>query len=330
MSDKEHFISVILPLYNNEDIIGNCLEKLSAILREQFSFYEIIVVDNCSIDNSFERINDKLKTIPCARCMSLSRHMSIEIAITAGLETCIGDFVVIMEHGDPSTMIPELVDKCTSSKSGILQGVCIEDENYSRGMIANLFHAYCRKALGVNLHPGSTFFQVLSRKNVNYILKFKDRYRQLRYFTAAIAKQNNFFKYSKTTSTPRSRFRIFLQNIGDGVKLIINNSLHPLRLVSILGLVASAFNLLYIIYVVCVYLFKQEVREGWTTLSLQSGFMFFMIFLVLSLLSEYIGLLLVETRKRPLFFLKEEATSSTSVTNMDILNVMENQDNDYR
>jgi len=256
--------------------------------------------------------------------------MSIEIAITAGLETCIGDFVVIMEHGDPSTMIPELVDKCTSSKSGILQGVCIEDENYSRGMIANLFHAYCRKALGVNLHPGSTFFQVLSRKNVNYILKFKDRYRQLRYFTAAIAKQNNFFKYSKTTSTPRSRFRIFLQNIGDGVKLIINNSLHPLRLVSILGLVASAFNLLYIIYVVCVYLFKQEVREGWTTLSLQSGFMFFMIFLVLSLLSEYIGLLLVETRKRPLFFLKEEATSSTSVTNMDILNVMENQDNDYR
>ena len=100
------------------------------------------------------------------------------------------------------------------------------------------------------------------------------------------------------------------------------NSPHPLRIASTLGLIAGFINLLYITYIIGVYLFKDHVAEGWVTTNFQSAVMFFFIFIILIVLSEYVGRILDETRHRPLYYVVDELNSSVSVANKDRRNVV--------
>src|SRR5438105_2405397 len=92
--------------------------------------------------------------------------------------------------------------------------------------------------------------------------------------------------------------------------IIVTNSTHPLRFVSWLGLFGGTLNVLYVGYVAAIYLFKKDVAAGWTTLSLQTAGMFFFVFLILVILSEYIGRILEESKERPLYYVLEERNSS--------------------
>ena len=100
------------------------------------------------------------------------------------------------------------------------------------------------------------------------------------------------------------------------------NSTHPLRVVSILGLILSAVNTLYILYVVLVRLLDENVVPGWATLSLQVSVMLLFVFLILSMLCEYVGRLLGEARDRPLYYVLEERNSSVMIANEERKNVV--------
>ena len=104
--------------------------------------------------------------------------------------------------------------------------------------------------------------------------------------------------------------------------MVISYSTQPLRWVSWLGLLASGLNLLYMVYVLATYLLRSRVAEGWTTLSLQASGMFFLLFLCLSVLSEYVGRILEESRDRPLYHVLEERNSNVLLANRDRTNIV--------
>jgi hypothetical protein len=105
------------------------------------------------------------------------------------------------------------------------------------------------------------------------------------------------------------------------VGIVVSNSTHPLRVVTWLGLVASGLNMIYMLYVVAIYLFKHSVAEGWATLSLQISGMFFCLFLFMSVLCEYIGRIVSEVRTRPLYHMLEERNSSVVIAHEERRNV---------
>ena len=104
--------------------------------------------------------------------------------------------------------------------------------------------------------------------------------------------------------------------------MIVTSSRHPLRFASWLGVVASIVNILYAAYVIGIYFFKDSVAEGWTTLSMQNALMFFFVFMIMTVTSEYIGHILVETIDRPLYYVLEERTSSVLISNEERKNVI--------
>lgn len=81
-------------------------------------------------------------------------------------------------------------------------------------------------------------------------------------------------------------------------------------------------NILYVVYAVVVYLVKKDVAPGWTTLSLQHGVMFFLLFSILAILSEYVGRIVAQTSGRPLYFVAEEKSSSVTTTDPDQRNIV--------
>jgi len=104
--------------------------------------------------------------------------------------------------------------------------------------------------------------------------------------------------------------------------MITANSAIPLRLAALVGLFASFLNLLYFGYIFIVTLVNERLVEGWLTSSVMNTTMFFFVFLILTVLSEYIAHILEETRDQPLYFIKYETSSTTSIYTDEKLNVV--------
>jgi dolichol-phosphate mannosyltransferase len=303
------FISVIVPvLASSGEALGEFAQKASRILSEAYTHHEIIFIDSGEFPEATQAITRQLQHIECLRLIRLSRRFSFDVAVIAGLESCIGDYVVIMNPlSDPPELIPEMVGTAGAG-AGLVVGV---DESPSRkgwssAGLSSLFHWYVRRYLGADLIPNSTQFRVLSRKAVNAVIGIKGKYRQLRFITSTVGYGTVVKSY-----TPMYRTRpSFVSLASEAADLLIATSSHPLRAVSLIGLGASVVNLVYLFYVLFIYLWKRDVAPGWTTLSLQTGGMFFLLFLLLALLSEYVGRILAETRSEPLYNVSDELNSS--------------------
>ena len=310
--DPNLVISVIAPLYNSAAILEPFLEEATRALEPHYAFFEIILVDDCSTDDTPAAVQKLLSRFQRVRFLRLSRRSGSEVAISAGLDSAIGDFTVIVRpESDPCAMIPELISNARRSGC-ILTGVAPGQKHRSplARCIASGFRSYCKRQLGIELKQNSTDFRVLSRQVVNAITQIKDRRRYLRLFTATVGYEIQYFDYQPISRGRKGERENFMDEVNRAIDIVVTSSPQPLRLVSRLGMFASALNVLYMTYVTAIYFFKKDVAPGWTTTSLENSAMFFFLFLILAVLCEYVGRLLEEVQNRPLYFIAQEKNSS--------------------
>ncbi len=129
-------------------------------------------------------------------------------------------------------------------------------------------------------------------------------------------------EYRPISRSGRSPRESLFDAADTALAVIVGNSTRPLRMVGWIALGASFLNLVYIGYVFAVRIFKTRVAEGWMTLSLQNAGMFLLLFLILAVVTEYVGRILDETRERPLYYIAEEANSSVMVPSAERRNVV--------
>jgi polyisoprenyl-phosphate glycosyltransferase len=323
MPVKDCFVSVVAPLFNDGAILEAFADEVLSELRAHYSNYELILVDDGSEDDTAERVARLLERQPCIRYIRLSRSFGTENAIASGLDTTIGDFVVVMApDSDPPTLIPEMVEHARSG-IGNVYGVRTsrQDEPLWLRAGAALFHWLCTRLLDIRFPRNSTHFRALSRKAVNAVTRIKDRYRYLRLLSASVGYSSRAIPYEPLHRHQPPRHRGFVHSVGLAMNIMVSQSTHLLRLVSWLGLGASLVNILYMGYVLAIYLLKSKVAEGWTTLSLQMSGLFFLVFLILSVLSEYVGRLMEESRARPLYHVLDEQNSNVLLADPERRNI---------
>jgi hypothetical protein len=162
----------------------------------------------------------------------------------------------------------------------------------------------------------------MNRRVLGSLLRFRDRQRLLRVLTLQVGYAIETFSYEPIDRGLRPPERSLIQSITLAIDLSVAWGRRPLRVFSAFCLVASLANLAYAAYAIVIYLFKNQVAEGWTTLSLEISLMFFLLFVLLAVLSEYIGHILVEVKDRPLYHVAEEHTSLIAIPNADRRNVV--------
>jgi polyisoprenyl-phosphate glycosyltransferase len=325
------FVSVVAPTRNDADIIQGFVDEVMEILHENYANYELVLVDDGSDDDTVSKVTSLLNRYLCIRLVRLSRPFGEEVALSAALDSAIGDFVVLMlPNSDPPSLIPEAVQKARAGK-GIVFGIRSNraGDNLIVRSGAALFYWYCDRVLKINLPKNSTQFRVLSRQAVNAITQIKVRHRYLRTLIADIGFASQNFTYqpvNRRGGKPKKKNMIKVITLG--ISIVINASRHPLRFVSWFGVLASAVNLLYVGFVTYSYIFGKHIAPGWTTLSLQTAVMFFFVFLILTVLTEYIGHILIESENRPLYYVSEERNSSVLIADQERKNVTRDSIND--
>src|SRR6266436_60809 len=150
------FVSVVIPLYNEGSHVSALLSDLKTALEETGCRFDVILVDDGSRDDTWERIKAEARTLSNLRAVRLSRNFGKELALCAGLERARGDAVIVMD-GDgqhPHSLLPVMIEKWRSSGIDIVQAV-----KAKRG----------GESLACDL--GALFFSVMSRKLSSYVLK---------------------------------------------------------------------------------------------------------------------------------------------------------------
>ena len=319
------FVSVVAPLHNDADLVEPFVNELLETLTSCYENYEVVLVDDGSSDATVEIVTALLARCAGLRLVRLSRHFGEEIAISAGLDSVIGDFIAVMlPDSDPPALIPVMIERSRGG-AGVVFGIRNRrdaDPAWLR-LGASAFYWTCNRLLGMNVPSHSTHFRVMSRQALNAILKIKDPSRYLRTLSAYVGYGSQAFPYQPIQRRRVSRPKALVQAVRLAIDIIVSNSTRPLQLVSYAGLILSSIYLLYIGYTILIYAFKARVAEGWTTLSAQVAVGFFFLFLMLAVLSEYIASLLAQTRERPLYFVVEERNSMLTPADDDRRNVVD-------
>jgi glycosyltransferase involved in cell wall biosynthesis len=280
-------------------------------------------VDDGSLDNSQEVMATVLEQVDCVRYLRLTRSFGEEVAISAGLDSVIGDFVVVMSiDGDPPALIPEFVEEARKGCDMVFGVSDRQKKSLLARLGSRLFHWYYKRVTGLEFPKNITQFRVYSRQALNALMQIKDRHRNLRFASHQIGFKRKSINYKLESQCGRAPGVSFFELVNTALNVVVSTSRHPLRFLAWLGVLASVLNLVYVFYILAVYLFKANVVEGWTTLSLQQAVMFFFLFIILGLLSEYIGHILEETKTRPQYYILEEATSSVMLADESRLNVV--------
>ena len=311
MSEQGCFVSVVAVLADAEAFVEDFVRECGAVLRAHYRDYELILVDDGSTDATAAIVDALLHEELSLRLIRLARRFGPDVALTAGLDSAIGDCIVLMEaEGDPPAEVPALV-RLVRSGRGVVTGVSPrrQGEPRWRRLLRRGFYRLCNRRLGIGYPAHATRFQAFSRLAATAVARVRHKAPQFPVLAWRVGYGSATHRY-RQAARPGGRKPGLFEKIDRALSILALNSLSPLRLVSRIGIVAGLLNLLYALYVAGVNVFRSHVAEGWTTLSLQISSMFFLVFLILVVVCEYVGHTLEETQDRPPYHVLEERNSS--------------------
>lgn len=299
-------ISIIIVVKNDEDLIENYINEIKDSLAK-YELYEIIIIDNGSTDETVESVAKLRKTIPQLRLLCLSKENDIQVALTAGFDSCIGDYVIALNiYLDSPKIIKQIILALKKYEIVVVNNI---HEFYPKDSLSiRLFKSFLSKLLKrPSLNDPGIFASGYTRSSIVSMTKVRRKNRFNNYLVRLIGLKLKLINVK--IAPPRiSKYRSlnFLRYIWYLLDASISSSFRPLRVLSLFSLFASLINLLFIVYVFIITIIKTDIAEGWITTSLIIGTMFFMLFIILAVISEYVLRILQESRDEPIYFISRE------------------------
>jgi len=309
MSSPKPLISVVIPCYNEEEVLLHCHSRLTQVLESlENSEYELVYVNDGSSDRTDDILRHLNQTSPQTRVVMLSRNFGHQAAVTAGLTAAAGQCVVIIDADlqDPPEVILEMLDRWHQGYE-VVYGIreTRAGESGFKLRSAQLFYRLINKLSDVHIPLDTGDFRLLDRRAVNALLAMPERHRLLRGMASWIGFRQFGLKYAREArfaGSTKYPLRKMLNLALDG---IFSFSTVPLRFVTILGILTSALAAAGILYSLAVRIFSSHWVAGWATLILAVLFTGGVEMFCFGILGEYIGRIYTEIKQRPLFVVRE-------------------------
>ncbi|MGH7713618.1 MAG: glycosyltransferase family 2 protein [Gemmatimonadaceae bacterium] len=310
-ADPATFVSVVAPMRNDADIIDAFLTDTLKVLRASFDRFELILVDDDSQDATRARVAAWLDANDSIRLMRLSRPFGTEIAISAGLETTIGDVVVVlMPETDPPELIPEFVAR-TEEGAGLVFGVrqSRAGQPWFLRLGARAFYWMGNKLLKLGIPPHSTHYRALQRPVVNSVLQIRDQLRYLRTLGAYVGYEGVVVPYEPIARRTPPRRKSLAEALSLAVGIIVSNSFVPLTAGAMLALLTALACFAYAVVAGTRLLLGEAGVARWeVVIALLAG----VFALLLGIVAAYVARVLGESRGRPLYFVREERSGAAA------------------
>jgi len=305
------YLSVVIPVFNEEDNIERLWERLSKVLRESYDSkgWEVVMTDDGSRDGSLAMLLEIAAAEPCVKVVEFSRNYGQHAAIFAAFAQSAGRVVVTMDADlqNPPEEIPKLTAKMDEGfdvVGGWRQGRR-ENDGLFRAMPSRMVNAMTRRTTGVRLHDYGCMLRAYGRDVVDAMLGCRERSSFIPALANIFARRVAEIPVAHAErAAGKSKYGLWrLVNLQ--FDLLTSFSLLPLQMLSVLGVTIAALGFLLFVGLMAYRFANPEgTVEGVFTLF---AILFFFIgcqFVAFGLLGEYIGRIYAEVRDRPRYMIK--------------------------
>ena len=307
---RDHvYVSVVIPTFNSAAFLARTVAELEEFLKDQVRDYEVVIVDDGSSDNTWERVLALRLQYPSVRGVRLLRNSGQHSAVLAGLRETVGDRVVVMDD-DGQHPPQEICTLLLAANQGhdLVFGLP-EDRKHNRirNMGSATINWLTTPVFGKPRSVHIASFKLMTRDVVDRICQFAstDPYinGEALLFSgspATVLVEHRARQSGKSNYNPTRLFRLVL-------RILIGYSTFPLRFASVLGLLAGALGLVYGIFILVRALILGTGVPGWTTLVVLVSFMQSIILLGVAFVGEYSARSLRQAQSHPAYIVVEQA-----------------------
>ncbi|WP_027085687.1 glycosyltransferase family 2 protein [Cohnella panacarvi] len=303
------FLSVVVPMYNEEEVIEVTYNRLRTVLQSLGETYEIVFVNDGSRDRTAAIVREICARDRTVKLVDFSRNFGHQIAVTAGMDHSSGRTVVLIDADlqDPPEIILDMVAKWREGYD-VVYGKRMErkGETWFKKTTAAMFYRLLRSMTSVNIPVDTGDFRLMDRKVRDALTQMRERSRFIRGmvswsgFKQASVEYVREERFAGETKYPlRKMLRLSLD-------AITSFSTKPLKIAGILGFLLSAGGFIYLIVVLCQHFFTDTTTPGWTSLIAISLLFNGITLSLLGVLGEYIGRIYEETKGRPLYLVSDK------------------------
>ena len=294
-------ISVVVPMYYEEEIVDVCYQKLLKNLKKMKNYdYEIIFINDGSLDKTLELLEKIGKKDKKVKIISFSRNFGHQAAVSAGLKYVSGDVVVIIDADlqDPPELIPDMIKEWENGYEVVYGKRKSRDgESKFKLLTAKLFYRILNKFSSVNIPMDTGDFRLVDRKVVDVMNSLPEHNRFLRgLFSFTGFKQKAFLyeRHERYAGTTKYTLKKMIRLASDG---IIGFSYKPLNIILILAIINLVVALCSFISLIWIKNYMLMIIIGLFGLST------FVILFSIWLLSLYISRIYDEVRNRPSYII---------------------------
>jgi glycosyltransferase involved in cell wall biosynthesis len=293
-------------------------KRVSRVCESVFgesSSWEIVLVNDGSRDHTFELMCGLAKTDPHIVAINLTRNYGHQIALTAGLQQCRGERVLIIDADlqDPPELLADMLRIMDSENADVVYGQRRNRAGETRFKTATaaLFYRVLRRLVDIEIPLDTGDFRLLNRRTLDVLNAMPEQHRFIRGLVAWIGLRQIPLLYDRDPRFAGETGYPFMKMIRFALDAVTSFSIVPLRLASLVGAVVGTFGLLGLLYTVGSWAFGSVVR-GWTSVATLVLMVGGVQLLVLGVFGEYLGRLYLEAKRRPLFVVDRIVTGKSS------------------
>ena len=304
-------LSIVVPCFNEEACLPELHRRVSAAARAVAgASYEIVLINDGSRDLSWRVMQDLARTDERLVAINLSRNHGHQLALTAGLDLCSGERILIIDADlqDPPELLPEMMAEMDAQGADVVYAVrrARAGETAFKKATAKLFYRLLSRMTDVEIPVDTGDFRLMSRRALDALLSLPEQARFIRGMVAWVGFRQVPIAYDRAERFSGSTKYPLRKMIAFALDAVTGFSTAPLRMASHVGLWLVLASVLLLVYIAVGWLTGSAI-QGWTSLMLVVVILGAVQMFVLGMIGEYLGRLYVEAKRRPLYIVSDIA-----------------------
>jgi glycosyltransferase involved in cell wall biosynthesis len=296
-------LSVVAPCYNESDNLAEFYRRLAAVC-EKFGSWELVLVNDGSTDTTLDLIQDLVQRDPHVVGINLARNYGHQIALTAGLRHCHGEYILILDADlqDPPELLDDMLRVMERQSADVVYGQrrARMGETWFKTKTAALFYRLMRRLVDIEIPLDTGDFRLMNQRTAAVLNAMPEQHRFIRGMVAWIGLRQVPLLYDRDPRFAGETHYPLNRMIRLAFDAITGFSVVPLRLASLTGVAIGGLGLLLLLYTVLAWAEGRTI-EGWTSLMTLMLILGGAQLLLLGIFGEYLGRLYIEAKRRPLF-----------------------------
>ncbi|MGD6889961.1 glycosyltransferase family 2 protein [Bacillus mobilis] len=304
----QKLISVVVPMYFEEEVAQECYNRLKSVMLQNDINYEFVFVNDGSTDRTMEILSEIAANDYRTKIVNFARNFGHQIAVTAGIAAAKGDAIVIIDADlqDPPEVIPELIAKWEEGYEVVYaKRKQRKGETWFKLLTAKYFYKFLNYMSDIDIPKDTGDFRIIDRKVADVFNQMTERNRFIRGMMSWVGFRQTYVEYERDerfAGETKYPLKKMIKFASDG---IIAFSTKPLRIVMTLGLLSVLVSIIVLLYTITVKIIGTGTQTGWASIMVAITFFSGIQLLGLGIVGQYIARIYDESKNRPIYIVKE-------------------------